>query len=79
MEQIVWIGVAAATIVFGVCSIVWPAWVVVKSVDEGEKHVPTLEEIWFIRMVGLGAFFGGVYGLCAMLTGMPGADGPPLP
>jgi hypothetical protein len=79
IERIVFAGVAVATIVFGVCSVVWPAWVVLRSVDEGEKRPPTLGEIWFIRLVGLFALFVGVNGLYAIVTGMPGADGPPLP
>jgi hypothetical protein len=79
MQVIVVAGVAVATIVFGVCSVVWPAWVVLKSIDEQERRPPTVREIWFIRMVGVGALLGGVYGLYAIHTGMPGADGPPLP
>ena len=61
------------------CSVIWPAWVVLKSVDEDERHSPTVGEIWFIRLVGLGALLVGVQGLYAILTGMPGAVGPPLP
>ena len=79
MERIVFGGVAVATIVFGVCSVVRPGWVVLKRLDQQEKRPPTGGEIWFIRVIGVGALLGGVSGLYAILTGMPGAEGPPLP
>jgi hypothetical protein len=79
MEQIVWEGVAVATVCAGVSMVVWPAWAFMKSLDEDETRPPNWAEIWFMRVVGVGLVFGGVYGLYAIVTDMPGVPGPPLP
>ena len=79
MQEIVFGCVAVAPIVFGVVAVVCPEWTVLHSRDDNDQSPPTTREIWFIRIVGVGALLGGVYGLYAILTGMPGAEGPPLP
>jgi hypothetical protein len=79
MEEILVGSIAVATIVFGVIAVVFSEWAVLHSREDNDQSPPTALEIWFIRLVGVGALLGGGYGLYAILTGMPGADGPPLP
>jgi len=79
MQEIVFGCVAVAPIVFGVVAVVCPEWTVLHSRDDNDQSPPTTREIWFIRVVGVGALLGGVYALCGILTGVQGAPGPPLP
>ena len=79
MQEILVGGVAVATIVFGVIAVVFTEWAVLHSRDDNDQSPPTTREIWFIRVVGVGALLGGVYALCGILTGVQGAPGPPLP
>jgi hypothetical protein len=58
---------------------VWPAWAALKSRDDGDSRPPTAGEIWAMRVIGVLLAAGSWYGLYAILTGMPGAEGPPLP
>ena len=74
MERIVFGCVAVALTVLGVCMVVWPAWVVLKSRDDDDNRPLTLREIWTMRAIGVGVVLGGGYGLFAILTGMPGSD-----
>ncbi len=74
MECIVFGCVAVALIFLGVCMVVWPAWVVLKSRDDDDNRPLTSREIWTMRLVGVGVVLGGGYGLFAILTGMPGSD-----
>jgi hypothetical protein len=75
-EKIFFGFMSVATMVFGVVSVVFSRWAVLHSREDNDQSPPTTGEIWFIRVVGVGAFLGGAYGLHALLTGMPGA---PLP
>jgi hypothetical protein len=79
MPEIIAVGLAVATVAFGVIAVTCPRWAVLHSREDNDRSPPTAGEIWFIRVVGAGAFLGGVYGLYAMLTGMQGAQAPPLP
>ena len=79
MERIVWGGLTIAGIGAGVCMVVWPAWTALKSRDEDDGRPPNVFEIWFMRVVGVAVVLGSGYALYAILTGMPGAEGPPLP
>jgi len=58
----------------GVCMVVWPVWVVLKSRDEGDDRPLSSGEILATRVAGVAMVVGGVYFLFALLTGMPGAD-----
>ena len=79
MPEFVVFGIAVATIFFGAIALACPRWAVLHSREDNDQSPPTTLEIWFIRVVGVGALLGGGYGLYAILTRMPGADGPPLP
>ena len=71
---------SVALMVFGVVAVVCPGWAVLHSREDKDQSPPTTGEIWFIRVVGVGAFLGGVFTLYANLTGIQGAPaGPPLP
>ena len=74
MERIAFSCVAIALIGLGVCMVVWPAWVVLKSRDEDENRPLSSGQIWATRVAGVGMVFGGGYFLYALLTGMPGTD-----
>jgi hypothetical protein len=74
MERIVFRCVAFARMGLGICMVVWPAWVVLKSRDEDDHRPLTRGEIWMMRVVGVGTVLGCGYGLYALLTGMPGSD-----
>ena len=63
----------------GVISVFCAGWAVLHSRENNDQSPPTTREIWFMRVVGVGAFLGGMYALYAIVTGMPGAEGPPLP
>jgi hypothetical protein len=79
MAQIIWAGLAVVSIGAGVCMVVWPAWAVLKSrQDHDDRRPPNVLEIWFMRVVGIAIALLGGYGLYAILTGMPGPEGPPL-
>jgi hypothetical protein len=72
-------GVAVAAIGVGVCAVAWPAWSVLHSREDDDRSPPTVGEIWFMRVVGVGMILIGACGVYASLTGMPDAQGPPLP
>jgi hypothetical protein len=74
MDRIAFSCVAVAFLGLGVCMVVWPAWVALNSRDENDNCPLTSGELWTTRVVGLGIILVGGYGLCALLTGMPGAD-----
>jgi hypothetical protein len=79
MERFLLGGLMTAGIAAGVCMVVWPAWAALKSREDNERRLPTVREIWFMRVVGVAVVLGSGYGLYAVLTRMPGAEGPPLP
>ena len=72
-------GMSVATIAFGAVSVLCPRWAVLHSREDNDQSPPTTGEMWFMRVVGVGAFLGGAYGLYGILTGMPGSPGSPLP
>ena len=78
-EKIFFGFMSVATMVFGVVSVVFSRWAVLHSREDHDQSPPTTGEMWFMRVVGVGAFFGGAYGLYGILMGMPGSPGPPLP
>ncbi len=79
MERILWGGLMNAGIVAGVSMVVWPAWAALHSREDHDPIPPTVAEIWFMRVTGVAIVLGSGYGLYALLTGMPPAEGPPLP
>ena len=79
LETIFLGGMSVATIAFGAVSVLCPKWAVLHSREDNDQSPPTTGEIWFMRVVGVGALFGGVYGLNAILTGTPDSPGPTLP
>ena len=80
MLKIVFGVLSVALMAFGVIAVVCPRWAVLHSREDKDQSPPTTLEIWFIRIVGVGAFLGGVFSLYDNLTGMQGAPpGPPLP
>jgi hypothetical protein len=74
MERIVFSCVAVALIGLGICMVLWPAWVMLKSRDEDDNGPLTSRAIRTTRVVGVGIVLGGGYGLYAILTGIPGSD-----
>jgi hypothetical protein len=75
MDKYVFGLVALAFAVLGVCMVIWPAKVVTANRDSGEEaRQPTAGEILTMRIVGVALILGGLYGLYAILTGMPGAE-----
>lgn len=74
MQRIAFSCVAIALIGLGVCTVVWPAWVILKSRDEGDNRPLSSGQILATRVAALGMILCGVYLLYALLTGMPGAD-----
>jgi hypothetical protein len=74
MDRIVFSCVAVALIGLGVCMVVWPAWVILKSRDEDDRRPLSAGEICLMRVVGVGTVLGSAYGLYAILSGMPGSD-----
>jgi hypothetical protein len=75
MERYLFCLVAVALIDLGICTVIWPAKVILQSRDRGkESRPPTAGEIWTTRIVGLALVAGGGYGLYALLTGLPGAE-----
>jgi hypothetical protein len=79
MLEIAFGGASFATMIFGLVAAVLPGWAVLHSREDNDQSPPTTGEMWFMRVVGVGAFFGGAYGLYGILMGMPGSPGPPLP
>ena len=79
MERFIWECLTVAGIGTGVCMAVRPRWAALHSRDDGDTSPPTAGEIWAMRVVGVFLVAGSWYGLYALLTGMPGAEGPPLP
>jgi hypothetical protein len=80
MLQIIFGVMSVSLMAFGMASVVCSKWAVLHSREDNDQSPPTTREIWFIRVVGVGALFGGVFSLYAILTGMQGAPpGPPLP
>ncbi len=79
MERVLWGALTTAGIGAGVCMVVWPAWAALNSREDKDRSPPTVGEIWFMRVAGVAVVLGSGYGLYAILTGMPGAEGPPMP
>ena len=79
MERFVFGCVAVAGIGSGLGMAVRPGCAALRSRDDGDSRPPTAGEIWAMRVVGALLVAGCWYGLYAILTGMPGAEGPPLP
>jgi hypothetical protein len=74
VDKITFSCVAVALMGLGVCMIVWPAWVALKSRDDDDRSPVTSGQISTMRVVGVGLVLGGGFGLYAILTGMPGAE-----
>jgi hypothetical protein len=74
MERIVFSCAAVALIGLGVCMVVWPVWIVIKSRDEDDNRAVSSGQIFATRVAGVGLVFLAGYILYALLTGMRGAD-----
>jgi hypothetical protein len=74
MERIVFSCGAVALMGLGVCMVVWPVWIVMKSRDEGDNRALSSGQIFATRVAGIALVILGGYILYALLTGMRGAD-----
>ena len=74
MERIAFSCVAIALVGLGVCTVVWPALVILKSRDGGDNRPISSGQILATRVAAVGMILCGGYFLYALLTGMPGAD-----
>jgi hypothetical protein len=74
MDRFVFSCVGIAMMGLGLCMVVWPGWIMLKSRDEDDKRPLTGSEIWTTRVIGFGIMIACAYGVYALVTGMPGGD-----
>ncbi len=74
MERFLWGIVPVGLMAVGVSMILWPAKMIVLNRDDKEDtSAPSAGEVWWMRVVGVGALIAGVYILYRLLGGTWGA------